>query len=121
MELTKGKNGWRALTQIDIPDVVAHGGREGKPGKSVLQIETAKGYNGGICTVARVIWQGDTFHVHALGMGSGRGDFFATVLQTPGRCTEKTVKAQHEEVLTHADAILAHARQFYAMQAQQRG
>lgn len=117
MNLRKGRDGWEATTELDMPDVVAFGGREGgREGKTVLQIQTGKGQRQHIRTRAAVIWRGDGFMTHAFGLGSGTGDYSSTVVQRMTRCTEKTVKELHDEALLQTDAILAQARAFYALQ-----
>lgn len=116
MNLTKGRDGWKATTNIDLPDVIAHGGRDGgREGKSVLTISTSKSRDG-ISTTASVGWCGDGFMTHAMGLGTGCGDYYRTILKSGARCTEKAVKTMHEEALQQQDALIAEATAFYQSQ-----
>lgn len=120
MELHKGTNGWRARTDIDMPDVIAHGGKDGRtPGHSVLRIETSKSRLG-ISTIASIHWAADTGSmIHAMGLGTGCGDYYRTVTQSGARCTEKAIKAMHELAMNQEDVIKAEVRTFYAVQRTQ--
>ena len=115
-KVTKGKNGWEAETSISMgPATERHGD---KVGERVLTIRTSKGYGPGkgIDARASVALHLDGWVQHVIGYGTPGGDFSQRILRSGAKCTEKAVRALHEEAITHADAILADARDHYAAQ-----
>lgn len=55
-------------------------------------------------------------YTHAFGLAGG-GDFSRVILHRDARCTEKTIRAMHEEALQGFAAVLADARAHYANRA----
>lgn len=100
--LYKGRSGWYAETDYVLnPDTPR--------GAQVLRIYTGKSSNGVLYTSASVHFVRDgmvTFVVF--------GDFRKTIQTERERCTEKTVRAQHQRALDVVDAIKAEALAFYA-------
>lgn len=109
----------KAETRIPIPGVQASEAKSGKPGETLLAITTSKSSGGGISSRAAVSFYGETFVVHAFGLGSGTGDYSRKVVVNPARCTEKNLRLTHAEALKHVDQILAEAKAFYAAQRPQ--
>ena len=122
-KLEKGRNGWRAATQIILPDVQAHGARPdsfgvSKAGDSRLDLTTRKDSHGGISSIADVSFYGvDGFTVHAVGFGSPSGDYWRTVLKSGDRCTEKAVARLHAEALARLPEIRAEISLHYLAKA----
>lgn len=114
--MRKGRHGWEVTTRYPLPDVPAIGARAGRPGVTMLTIETGKNLNGGIAARASVSFHGDTFTTHAFGMGGGRGDYSRRFLESPTRCTEKAVQQLHGLALQQADGLIAEARAHYQAQ-----
>lgn len=72
-------------------------------GDYLLRISTSKCPRGGVSTTAtRYKRTGDGCLSLALGVN---GDFYETVLAQKTRATEKAVRVQHEEALTHLEQI----------------
>ena len=89
-----------------------------------LRIDTRKGFRGlrTSATVVQVSEDGRS-HTHAMGLGSRMtGDYSERIEECDRsvRATEKTIRAMHERARLQADAILARARDWYAVQAARR-
>lgn len=106
----RDRDGWNATSQFDVSD------------RRVLKIRTCKRSIGiGLQTCATV-WHdtGDGGMRHAMGMGTGCGDFSETLMLTqPKRITEKVLTEQHERVLEQLSSIREQVEQFYALQEQE--
>lgn len=104
---TKGKGGWRSKTSIAMGQAKDTIGRYGT---RILEINTYK-FQMGLGTFASCSILRDgimTFAVH--------GDYSKRVMQTNNvRCTEKSVRDQHEACLSPSslENILNRAREFY--------
>ena len=109
--MTKHKyNGWTARDRYPFGDPAD---------RRFLGISTRKGsglFQGQIVTRAYVCTVDDGFETHAMGMGTGLGDFSARVAAVPGRSTERAVLAAHTEALCDYPRILAAAEAHYAAQ-----
>jgi hypothetical protein len=111
--VTKGRNGWKAVTKLPLSD------------KQVLTIKTCRrpaSFGGQLDTTAEVgsiNEYGSLTHVMSLGKrGDFKGDFRTTLCQRAlPRATEKTVREQHEKVLANLDEVKASAIRYYAEQA----
>jgi hypothetical protein len=110
-------NELRIETLIPLPGVTASEGRRypGKPGETKLAITTSKS-NGTLISRASVSFYGDTFTVHAFGLGTGRGDYSTKIVTRPGRATEKALRALHADALNAVPTIIAEATAHYAAQ-----
>ena len=105
----KDRDGWNAQTIIDLKD------------RRVLKLRTGKRSIGGGLQTTATVWTdtGNGGLIHAMGLGTGLGDFSETIVVTrPARITEKLVTEQHQGVIRQADAIQAQIAQFYTQQAQ---
>lgn len=107
-ETTVGKRDgqWRASTTIPL---------EGT--QRELDIVTSKDGRDNITTRATVFRVEGAFRSHAMGFGSGRGDFSRRVLTSPcRRVTERTVMEVHLKAMEDMDAILQRVKDHYAAQ-----
>lgn len=111
MRLTKDKDGWRAMTCVDLND------------HRVLTITTRKQpFETKLQTVAQVSTEKDGLISYVIGNGL-QGDFRQTYFsQEISRVTERAVRLQHESFFD-ADGVfekvLAHVEMFYAAKAAQ--
>ena len=106
----KEHDGWNAETSIDLEN------------QRVLKLRTGKLSIGGGLQTTATVWTdtGDGGLTHAMGLGTGLGDFSETVVLIPTcRITEKLVTEQHEQALKQIDFIVMRIALFYA-QKQQR-
>jgi len=111
MRLTKDKDGWRAMTTVDLKD------------HRVLTITTRKQRFGTkLQTIAQVWTEKDGLISYVIGNGL-QGDFRQTYFsQEVNRVTEKNVRLQHESFFEAEGVlpkVLAHVEQFYAAKAAQ--
>lgn len=98
MTMTKGRNGWKAVTTIELND------------DRVLTFDTSKGFNPGVYTTASVAKRDGAFMVTEM-----FGDFHHTVFREGSvKCTEKNVRMQHEMALEKRDDVIALMTAFYA-------
>lgn len=112
----------KIITLLPIEGVEASEAKKGRPGETKLEIRTYKGFNRGeLRSFASVNFYGENFVTHAFGMGSGRGDYDRTLIRTPGRATEKNLRAVHAEALKLVPAVIEEAKAFYAAQAGKEG
>lgn len=107
------RSGWEGKSYIIIAEGIDDG--MGRIGTLKLCIHTSKA-NGGLQTRASVSIHFGTSYTHAFGLGSGLGDYSEKVIVTPTRCTEKAVREQHAQALTHAPAYFERAQAHYAAQ-----
>lgn len=79
-----------------------------------IVITSNKMCSGGLWSHAQVceIEQDGVFHVRKFEMF---GDFRKQVAMKPARCTEKNIRALHEEAIAQIEQIKAEASAFYAM------
>lgn len=106
----RDRDGWNATSQFDLSD------------RRVLKIRTCKRSIGTGLQTSATVWHdtGDGGMRHAMGLGTGCGDFSETLTLTqPKRITEKAVAEQHQRVLSQLDLIRARVAQFYALQEQE--
>lgn len=59
--------------------------------------------------------------IHAIGYGTGGGDFSERLLDQQIRATEKATRSQHEQALSMLDSILVKVAAHYANQSQAGG
>ena len=121
--MSKDRDGWRAETRINLLDVRAHAltYRPNEKGETVLTLTTSKRGRGGLSTFASVAFHAESgFTTHAMGMGTGLGDYGRTILQSGDRCTEKAVTRLHAEALARVPAVLEAVRAHYAAQKIER-
>lgn len=104
MELTKGKDGWRAKDLIDFD------------GPRKLCVETYK-YSGSMITRAAVNTYTDYGFSHAFGLAGG-GDYSERVIVSAERATEKTIAKQHAEAMEQLEQIIQRAKAHYAKAVQ---
>jgi hypothetical protein len=99
--VTKGADGWQAQTDFDLDTV------QGK--KRIVRLSTHKS-NGKLLTAATL------FHVNPDGHISRdlTGDFYAVMMRSPTRCTQKSVEHQHSLYTCKEAEIKALALEFYA-------
>ena len=105
----KDRDGWNAETSIDLQN------------QRVLKLRTGKRSIGGGLQTTATVWTdtGDGGLRHAMGLGTGLGDFSETIVITrPARITEKLVTEQHDRVIKQLGFIQAQIEQFYALQEQ---
>ena len=116
VKIVKTDNGFTATTDYKMGDV-ADGSRvlritTRKPSFRKGQVETSASVH-----TARVMVGGYTEETHACGLGSGLGDFSATVeVVACSRVTEKTVVEMHKKNLAGFADILARAVSHYERQ-----
>ena len=100
----KERDGWKALSQIEMDDVF------------VLKIRTARIASGDLVTSASV-WQKQAqtgLLSHTMGNGKP-GDYQQKLTQSrPARVTESLVTRQHRSVLAGLETIQVNARAYYA-------
>ncbi len=96
MNISKGRDGWKAETHIEL-----EGGRW-------LDISTWKS-NGGIRSRAHCYRCEGAFRIYALFQ-----DYSATLATSPARCTEKAVAELHRQALGKLDEVKAAVAAFYA-------
>ena len=110
---SKGRDGWQGETSVDL-------GIEGERNtRLVLEISTTKSSRGGIESRATVFAVGDHFKTHKFSF-DGSGDFSKGLeCNRSVRCTEKTIRSMHEDVLVRLSAIVEVAKAHYAAQAEQ--
>jgi hypothetical protein len=120
--ISKGRAGWRAETRITLPDVRAHAltHRPDEKGETKLTIVTSKRSRVGVSAFASVAFHGEHFTTHAMGMGTGLGDYGRTLLVSGARCTEAAVLRIHAEALAELPAVLEEVRVHYAKQEARR-
>ena len=117
LAVRNSRNELHIETRIDLPGIVASEGRkENRPGETKLAITTGKNGGGKLVSRASVSFYGEQFVVHAFGMGTGRGDYSAKIIEKPGRATEKALRSLHDEALTYVPVILEQIKAFYAAQ-----
>lgn len=98
---------WRASTTIPL---------EGT--QRELDIVTSKDRRDNITARATVFRLEGDFRTHAVGFGSGRGDFSCRVLTTPcRRVTERAVLEAHQKALESVNALVQAVEDHYARQA----
>ena len=108
---SKGREGYEALTTVDMPEL----------GKGYqLRVSTHKRYAGGVTTSASCV---EVMHDTGSGFTGFSfkmfGDFAAQVkvdgvaLRAP-RCTEKSVAEQHTVALAQIEVLKQSARDYYA-------
>lgn len=120
MQVRKDRDGWRAETYIELRDIQSHGTRDGKPGVTKLSISTSK-RSRGLSSFASVAFHGeDGFTLHAMGLGTGLGDYGKTVALSGARATEKAVRDLHVSTLARVEEIIEEARAHYAAQEAKR-
>ena len=103
-------SGWHAESRIDLPN------------QRVLKIRTGKRSIGAGLQSTATVWSdtGDGCMRHAMGLGTGQGDFSETLMLThPRRVTEQAVSDQHERVLQQENSLREQIKQFYALQGQE--
>jgi hypothetical protein len=116
VKIVKTDNGFKATTDYKMADVA--------DGSRVLRITTRKRLfcKGEVMTQATVhtakpTGEGYIAETHAMGMGSGLGDFSMTVERVAcSRVTEKTVVEMHKKNLAGFADILARAVSHYERQ-----
>jgi hypothetical protein len=117
--MMKNKNGWKATTEIFLGDVLPDTKSiHGKGGKRFLRLSTSKPAfdKGLVTTTASGYLEQDSGHgykseLHAVGMGTGAGDYYKTVQKLPRpRITEKTIKEAHEQALAMWPEIIETAK-----------
>jgi hypothetical protein len=112
---TKGsRDGWKAVTEIPLTQYATvtekcYGDVPGRTFTRVLRISTFKASNGQLISSANVHETGNGMLRMSLG-----GDFSKRLVTSGVRCTEQAVRAQHENALAVAPAVLAEAHAFYA-------
>lgn len=94
----KGDMGWRAETDLDLPDV----------GGVTLQLYTFKSGKG-VITVARGIKHEDGTAVFNI-----RDDFYSVVECAFGKATEFSVGRQHQKAVDRIAALIQEATDHYA-------
>lgn len=101
-ELRKGRDGWEAKSRFPLE------------GPYALRLHTYKPVRGGVITTAnRVEENGDGSYSFVVFQ-----DYSKTLeWKRAARCTEKSVKEQHEAVLARLDEIKAEVAAFYSVKA----
>jgi hypothetical protein len=76
-------------------------GEQDRPQRAVLNICTRKHYNGGISSIAMVVWIGHHTRSHAFGLASG-GDYECRLGRSAQtvKATQKAIDAQHAAIFT---------------------
>ena len=97
MQLSKGRDGWKAETHIDL-----NNGRH-------LSITTRKGKGGGLRAGAQAYRIENGFMIYEL-----FGDYFEKLATSPSRCTEKAVAELHRQALLKLDEVRESVAKFYA-------
>jgi hypothetical protein len=68
---------------------------------AILELETSKGYSGGVESDATVFWYGNGGRQHAFALGGGGGDFTAKLhYDRTAKATQKAIDRQHDQVFT---------------------
>lgn len=85
-----------------------------------IAIETSKSNypKGTITTTVSVGWIDGNFITHRLSLGTGGGDYHATVERTTARATEKAITTQHDRALARFDELTAAAVGYYQTEAE---
>jgi hypothetical protein len=117
----RAKSGWVAITNIKIDDVPATATE--LAGERILRISTRKhsfnsfAISSASVHTARPSGHGYTTETHAMGMGTGCGDYSATILRdAPARITERVIRGMHLKALRQVDDIREAALAHYAAQ-----
>ncbi|WP_288639143.1 hypothetical protein [Comamonas kerstersii] len=106
----RDRDGWNAVSQFELS------------ARRVLKIRTCKRSIGAGLQTTASVWHdtGDGSMRHAMGLGTGCGDFSQTLMLTqPKRITEKAVTEQHESILRELASIRVKVEQFYALQREE--
>lgn len=90
-----------------------------RPQRAVLELQTAKHYDGGLVSRASVYWHGKHSRSHAIGVGnSTTGDYSRRPARTDTgvRATQKNIDTRHAEIFTPevVETITAEAKAHYA-------
>jgi len=99
MKLYKSIYGWKSISYFDMDEIGE---------KKFLEVCTMKRHNGEISTFASVNTRTEMGYTHMLFQ-----DFNKCYLSEKIRCTEKSVKMQHEKVLEMLDFIKSKAKEHY--------
>ena len=97
--ISKGRDGWRAETSVDIDTPYS------------LDIRTYKSSRGLVTTATRMKNENGNLSFMMF------GDFSKAIIQSKDRCTEKTVKAKHAAALADIEGIKAQCAAFYKAKA----
>jgi hypothetical protein len=112
------RDGWQARTVADLGPAKDTFGHEGM---RQLTVSTSKNtFRRELQASASVSLSMGDHTVHAMGLGTGCGDYSRTILRSGAKCTEKNIRALHVEALMRWDAIMAEARAHYARQEAER-
>jgi hypothetical protein len=105
------RGNWKADTRIEFDAGIGGdsdiGGDSGK--RQVLEIHTGKNHRGELYTSASVHKIDGAFSTFVMFQ-----DFHKVMVATRIRCTEKAVKAQHDDVLSRIASIKQYAKQHYS-------
>lgn len=90
-----------------------------RPQRAVLELQTAKHYDGGLASRASVYWHGKHTRSHAMGVGNSKtGDYSRRPTRTDKavRATQKAIDRRHAEIFTPevVETIIAEAKAHYA-------
>ena len=99
MNLRKTIYGWKAISYFDMEEI---------GNKKFLEICTMKRHNGELSTFSSVNTKTEMGYTHMLFQ-----DFNKCYLSEKTRCTEKSVKMQHEKALEMLDFIKSKAIEHY--------
>jgi len=99
MNLRKTIYGWKAISYFDMEEI---------GNKKFLEICTMKRHNGELSTFASVNTKTDGFYIYMPFQ-----DFNKCYLSEKTRCTEKSVKMQHEKALEMLSFIKSKAKEHY--------
>lgn len=107
--INKGRDGWQAKTEIDLPGLILTDREKTKQG--VLTISTRK-TSRGLETGISVAFRDGMFMTHRL-----YEDFNARYAASAARCTEKAIRTMHDEALAKLETLKDHAYAHYGMTA----
>ncbi|GKS73296.1 hypothetical protein AVME950_00390 [Acidovorax sp. SUPP950] len=103
--MTKDRSGWTAFTELELGNA------------QMLHLRTCRNSTSGRLNTFATVHQitGHRTLVHRMGLGTGGGDFSASVFASkPARCTESIVRIQHEQALQQLDSIKRDVCEHYA-------
>lgn len=109
-QIYKGRDGWRAKTEMDLPGITLNEGMIGETTKQgMLTISTSK-TSRGLETGASVAFRDGRFMTHRLYQ-----DFNARFAASDSRCTEKAIRTMHDAALAKLPTILECAYKHYGL------